>query len=176
MQSNTNTNIRKATTDDAIKMAEIVAYSWQTAYKGIVPDKVIDKEHTEERIDKLSKYLHRSITQGLCDNFVVEEHGNAVGCFSFGMSRDNDTDGRTAELIAIYVLTESRSCGYGAQCMRVIEELAKQRNCNRIVLWVLEENKSAIKFYERHGYGFFGVNKTVDLGKTLIEIRLEKTI
>ena len=133
------TNIRRAIADDAIKMAEIVAYSWQTAYKDIVPDKIIDKEHTEERIEKLSKYLQRSITQGLCDNFVIEENGNAVGCFSFGMSRDNDADGRTAELIAVYVLSENRGRGFGSQCMGIIDELAKQKTVIRLFYGCLKK-------------------------------------
>ena len=38
----------------------------------------------------------------------------------------------------------------------------------------ITKNKAAIRFYERHEYRFIGTTITINLGKELIEIRLEK--
>ncbi len=169
-------NIRKATKDNAPKLAEIVAYSWQTAYKGVLPDEVIDEEHTKKRIEKLTKYFIKSITNNWCDDFIVNENDVDIGCLSFGLSRDSDKDEYTGELIGLYILGEKRNKGYGCKCLSFVDELSKAKGYTKIILWVLQKNKSAIRFYERYGYTFMGTSRTVNLGEELIEIRLEKIL
>jgi len=41
-----------------------------------------------------------------------------------------------------------------------------------IVLWVLEDNKRAIAFYEKMGFVFDGQEKVIDLGKAVKEKRM----
>lgn len=41
-----------------------------------------------------------------------------------------------------------------------------------IVLWVLEDNKRAIAFYEKMGFIFDGQEKVIDLGKAVKEKRM----
>ena len=41
-----------------------------------------------------------------------------------------------------------------------------------IVLWVLEDNKRAIAFYEKMGFVFDGEEKVIDLGKAVKEKRM----
>jgi len=107
-------SIRKATINDVSKLAEIVAYSWQTAYKGIVPDELIDEVHTQERMKKLKKYFTKSISNNWCDDFIININGIDIGCFSFGLSRDSDRDEYTGELIGLYILDGYRNMGYGS--------------------------------------------------------------
>ena len=41
-----------------------------------------------------------------------------------------------------------------------------------IMLWVLEDNKRAIAFYEKTGFVFDGEEKVIDLGKAVKEKRM----
>ena len=41
-----------------------------------------------------------------------------------------------------------------------------------IILWVLEDNKRAIAFYEKMGFVFDGEGKVIDLGKSVKEKRM----
>ena len=41
-----------------------------------------------------------------------------------------------------------------------------------IILWVLEDNKRAVAFYEKMGFVFDGEGKVIDLGKAVKEKRM----
>lgn len=146
-------NIRKAIKDDAPKLAEIVAYSWQTAYKGIVLDEIIDEEHTMERIEKLTKYFIKSITNNWCEDFIVNENDVDIGCFSFGLSRDSDKDEYTGELIGLYILGENRNKGYGSRCLLFVDEISKTNGYTKITLWVLQKTKRQFVFMKGMNIG-----------------------
>ena len=45
-------------------------------------------------------------------------------------------------------------------------------NYQETVLWVLENNKRAIAFYEKMGFVFDGEEKIIDLGKAVKEKRM----
>jgi len=56
------------------------------------------------------------------------------------------------------------------------ENVAQSKGYNKIILWVLQKNKSAIRFYEKNRYSFRGTTRIINLGEELIEIRLEKIL
>jgi GNAT superfamily N-acetyltransferase len=92
-----------------------------------------------------------------------------IGYASFGPERDvdgsplperTDRDGsprpRCAELYALYVTPAWWSTGTGRDLMcRVLEE-TRTGGYQRIVLWVLEQNSRARRFYERAGFRLDG--------------------
>lgn len=41
-----------------------------------------------------------------------------------------------------------------------------------IILWVLEDNKCAVAFYEKMGFAFDDEEKVIDLGKSVKEKRM----
>jgi ribosomal protein S18 acetylase RimI-like enzyme len=47
----------------------------------------------------------------------------------------------------------------------------KKKGFDKIVLWVLEDNASARRFYEKHGFAFDGTRKEIEIGKKYIELR-----
>ncbi len=170
-----SSNIRKATIDDSKRLAEIVAKSWQTAYKGIVADEVIDDKHTQERIGKLTKYFSGTISNEISGDYIITTDSTDVGCFSFGASRDAAPNEKTGELIGLYILLEYRGCGRGCKVLSFVDEEAKKRGYDKIILWVLKKNKRAICFYQKNGYVFANAARTVTLGnEQLVEIQLEK--
>lgn len=48
---------------------------------------------------------------------------------------------------------------------------AREIDYKRIILWVLEENYRARKFYEKCGFSFDGGKKELVYGKTLVAMR-----
>ena len=64
----------------------------------------------------------------------------------------------------------------GSELLEYAEEFLK-RKYQYAVLWVLDSNDRAIKFYQKQGYAKDGAEKTETLFEvTLSEIRMVKTI
>ena len=92
-----------------------------------------------------------------------------IGYASFGPERDvdgaplperPDRDGsprpRCAELYALYVTPAWWSTGTGRDLMCQVLEETRAGGYPRIVLWVLEQNARARRFYERSGFRLDG--------------------
>lgn len=62
------------------------------------------------------------------------------------------------ELERIYVIKEFQSLGLGETILNKIKDLALKSNKCFVWLGVWEENVSAIRFYERHGFYKFGTH------------------
>ena len=79
------------------------------------------------------------------------ENGKITGTSGFGRSRWEKYSDH-GEIVSIYLLPEYIAKGYGARLLRaVVEELGKF-GFHHILLWVLEENLRARRFYEKNGF------------------------
>ena len=88
---------------------------------------------------------------------------------SVGPSRDPDAD---AELYAIYALPEAWGTGAGTALMRAGLDLMREAGYAEAILWVLEDNPRARRFYEREGWRFDEAFKDDDvLGRRVTEVR-----
>ncbi|SEM68103.1 GNAT family N-acetyltransferase [Lihuaxuella thermophila] len=137
--------IRKANPSDAEEIARVHIKSWQTTYRGIVDDEVLDNFDLGERVELWNRILtHRSIV-------YVAEHaeGNIVGFASGGKERSDDYpyDG---ELYAIYLLQEYQGQGIGKKLASAVLGELKQQGMTSALVWVLAENP-ARRFYEALG-------------------------
>ena len=56
------------------------------------------------------------------------------------------------EIISIYLLPEAMHKGYGYQLMQSLIAELHDMGYQKVYLWVLEENKTARRFYERFGF------------------------
>lgn len=160
--------IREAVVADAPAMASIHVRTWQSAYADIMPADFLmtlcEEKSTEFWIQELSK--------GKSINRVAVAGSQIVGWASGGPGRDPDA-GNIAEIYAIYVSPECQGRGTGNQLMhRLTEDLSQSSD---IVLWVLEQNHSAIGFYTQLGYAPDGATKSLRIGgRELVEIRFRK--
>ncbi|WP_282112445.1 GNAT family N-acetyltransferase [Maribacter stanieri] len=59
------------------------------------------------------------------------------------------------ELERIYVLSQFQGLGIGEKLLDHIKKLASEKNKKMLWLGVWQENKKAVKFYERHGFEKF---------------------
>ncbi|WP_227985743.1 GNAT family N-acetyltransferase [Streptococcus ruminantium] len=100
---------------------------------------------------------------------VVLVDNQVIGFVCYGVSNQADLE-NAGELYALYVLADYYGKKIGYQLMQV--DLKKMQSFDKIALWVLEGNVRAIAFYEKIGFRFDGVTKTVKLGVDRVEHRM----
>ena len=158
--------IRKAIIEDAYERAVCHVSSWRSAYKGIVPDEVLDNLSVEELSEKFKSRLEN---KDILFYFAIYD-SKIIGHFNFCKSRDEDKP-NAGEIWGFYLTEKFWGKGCGRQMMDYTIDVLKNMGYNEVILWVLEENNRARRFYEKCGYVFDGTKKEIIIGKTLIEIR-----
>jgi GNAT superfamily N-acetyltransferase len=139
--------LRRAIAGDAEGIARVHTRSWQSAYKGILPDDFLDALRWESRIEAWSGII--STTQTTTnDIFVATDADSAVAGFaSIGEVRDDDLISQMFfELQAIYVAPELWNQGVGRALMEVALT-AMPPTTPGLSLWVLAANERGRRFY-----------------------------
>ena len=92
-----------------------------------------------------------------------------VGFISYGNFRDEAI--QAGEIIRlIIVLKDYYGKGVSKQLMHAA--FAALDHFSEIYLWVLKDNKRAIAFYQKMGFTFDGLEKILELGKPVKELRM----
>lgn len=158
--------IRRASVDDAEGIAHVHVGTWQSAYRGIVPDDYLDGLNVAARVEGYRRF--RTLEDPARPMWVCEINESIVGFVGVGPSIDEDGIG---ELYAIYVSEEQWGSGAGDELMKQATEWLRSRY-RQATLWVLSENERARRFYERLGWFFDGTTKDDDRGSFVLhEVR-----
>ena len=160
--------IREAGAADAHDMAVVRAESWRAAYRGIIPDEVLDNMNVAESAEKFKKRLAEN-SENFWDYVAVFE-GKVVGILHLCKSRDEDKPD-AGEVGAIYFFKEYWGMGFGRKMMERAVETLRAKGFGEIILWVLRENRRSRRFYEKCGFAFDGTEKDITIGKPLPEVR-----
>ncbi|MEZ4904925.1 MAG: GNAT family N-acetyltransferase [Spirosomataceae bacterium] len=139
--------IEEAIPQDALAIAELHALSWQKTYRGMYSDAFLDNEVVQERIavwqgrfatPNPSQYVYKAMKEGEIIGFV---------CFydniepQYGTFIDN-----------LHVTPTLKSRGIGKMLLqKVARWVQANQSLKQMYLWVLEENKAAVGFYEQCG-------------------------
>ena len=59
--------VRRADVNDARVLGEIHSSSWKIAYRGIVPDSILDNTS----VDKRQKYFEKALSEGWEEDFLI---------------------------------------------------------------------------------------------------------
>lgn len=142
--------IREAKISDASVLAKIRVDAWRTTYKGIISDEYLNSlSYTEQE-----KRWINTLTNAENDKksiFVAEDNENGiVGFTTFGVERNEDTFYK-GELYAIYILKEHQNKGIGKLLFNTALENLNEMNYNSMIIWALEQNINACRFYELMG-------------------------
>jgi L-amino acid N-acyltransferase YncA len=186
--------VRLARPDDAEAIADAHVRGWLAAYRGLVPDSVLDGLSVERR----ATFWRDTITAetatgaaapgattatatapttasdaGAARTWVVEESGQVRGFASTGAIREQpDGIAGAGEVFAIYRAPEARGRGLGRALFGHIIDDLRGRGFDPVVLWVFEANTDTRRFYEAAGFRLDGARQPVDFGETsLPEIR-----
>ena len=162
--------IRTGVIADAKRLAWVHGKVWLQAYTDLLPPDYL-VPHAAELSTRADKWRAWVSTR---PPWVAEtERGELVGFSAWGGARDADvTVGITGELLTIYVLAEH--WGFGVGRMLMAASLASMREAGFLdaVLWVLEGNVRARRFYEAGGWHPDGAVKTEERGGVVLhEVR-----
>jgi len=162
-----NIVIREATVEDAKTISFIGVTSWKSAYNGIVPNEYLDSLSVEKR----EKYLEKSMMIPTNRFAIAELDGKAVGMICFYPTQcETPTEGEW-ELEALYLLPEYWKRGIGRALIQYALHYMRGNHASVCNLWVLADNQRARGFYEKIGFKYTGVEKTITIGgKDLIEV------
>lgn len=172
-------NVRPAKTDDAPALADVHVRAWRAAYRGVMPDEAVDRLTVEERLGLWNTWLAQDAPAlvGVADDgsvagFAVTgaEHDGAFGRPPLGPSER----GR-GELWVINVAPEHWGRGVGPVLLDAATEQLRRQGYDRAVLWVVEGNGRARRFYEKAGWQADGA-ELFDPENQVKEVRYHRTL
>src|SRR6266571_8503701 len=93
-------NIREAVIGDAGALAAVHVRSWQHAYRGLLPDSLLDGLDIDQRAASWRRILGNPAP--ISTTLVADVEGATAGFCSAGPSRDEDATRGTGEIFALY--------------------------------------------------------------------------
>jgi ribosomal protein S18 acetylase RimI-like enzyme len=161
MRSDAITQFRLAGPGDARGIAEVHVRSWQSAYRGIISDDVLDRLSVDDFLARREEIFREATTI----IWVVECDGRIVGFVDAATSRDADAlPDATGELLSVYLLADFWERGVGRALYRRAFISLAERGYKAVTTWVLSDNARARAFYERIGMRPDGAEKQTHLG------------
>jgi len=140
--------IRSATVEDAVGIAETHVASWRAAYRGLLPEELLDGLSVERRTTQWQEDIRSA---DLDVHIAADPAGHVGGFIAGGRSRDGDATGTVGELMAIYVRPQLWSLGIGGR-LHAAGVAGLATRFEQATLWVLEGNARSRAFYERQGW------------------------
>lgn len=160
--------IRTATQHDSLAIAEIHVASWKHTYVGQMPDDVLNNLSVPAREAGWRKLLSEPNSQAL----VYEEDGVVTGFVNFGPARDGHSQSiRTGEVFSIYRDISHQGRGVGSALWQGAIDTLRAQGYTEIVVWALDTNTVARRFYQRCGCVVDGKPRPITIGgKELREV------
>lgn len=139
--------IREANGNDAEAIAVVQVAAWKVAYRGMIPDDVIDALTVAERTARWTEILATFPRETLIASLGDE----VIGWSGFGKSRDEDRPDGVAEVFGLYVCPDRWRTGAGRLLWEATCRQLKGDGCVAVDVWALEANERARRFYEAVG-------------------------
>lgn len=79
-------------------------------------------------------------------------------------------------LFSMWVAPESRRRGAGRDLVQAIEDWGCEWGARRVVLWVIDGNTSAIRFYERIGFSLLSAGPDAEAGRLHGALAMQRVI
>jgi RimJ/RimL family protein N-acetyltransferase len=166
--------VRPATADDADAIARIHVESWRAAYTGLIPEEAVTAFDVAARRRMWREALEGTRPAG-CATFVAELDGVVVGVANVVPARGEP--GGLGEVTHIYLHPSAWGQGIGRDLMLRAEKSLRESGFDEAVLWVLEGNERAERFYRTAGWKADGDRKLDDFaGPPLPELRYRKRL
>jgi GNAT superfamily N-acetyltransferase len=142
--------VREATPADAAAIARVHYDTWQTAFRGILPDQYMDRtsagyEKRKSAWESALKEKNRTKIIGVAE----DESGQIVGFAVAGPERTGDP-AYQGELEAIYVLQSHQRRGVGRALISWAAARLAESGFTSMLLWTLADSPYR-PFYERLG-------------------------
>ncbi|WP_037607517.1 GNAT family N-acetyltransferase [Streptacidiphilus rugosus] len=164
--------IRGADEADLAGLVRVRIDSWRAAYAGLVPPAYLDELDPEASLVRTRNQL-RSRPEGW--HFLVAERDAAlVGFVIAGPERPaaevvRGDRPRGGEVHALYTHPDAWFTGAGAALLDAAVTALRADGHAPLLLWVLEQNTQARRFYERQGWRPDGGRTALRLGGALLQ-------
>jgi ribosomal protein S18 acetylase RimI-like enzyme len=167
-------NIRPAVASDARTVATVHVQTWQSAFRGIVPDAY----RQSWLIDGREAVRRDAIDKGTPQLWVAERDSQVIGASAPGASRDEDAGPHAGEIRAIHLLPQYWSTGVGRALGLTSRRRLVERGFDMATLGVLAANVRAIRCYTAAGFAPNpGSEKQISRGdRALCAIRCEMAL
>lgn len=156
--------IRPAKSDDALGIALVSAYTWKTAYEGLMPSELIDARIAD--VPGIARRMRHEIEQGRGFLIALSE-GCVIGFSRFGTARLAGYR-EHGEIFALYVLSPFQGAGIGGELLMRSAETLRRQGFRQMVVCCLEHNP-ALGFYLSRGGRIVGATSSEHSGITLHE-------
>ena len=166
--------LRRARPADAGAIAGLHVAAWKAAYPGLLPQDYLDDLSPEDRVGGWEEAL-QSTPWPLV--LVAEEDGALLGFASLSPSRDEDAGDGEGEVQTLYVGPGAWRSGVGTALLEAATEELADAGFTSAVLWVLDVNDRARRFYERSGWAPDGATKEHDwVAFVATDVRYRRTL
>ncbi len=178
--------IRAATIADAAGIAVVQRAGWFAAYEGIVPHDIIEQVQAPDGGARIRERLRGRPWQHTL--VACDEAGEVVGYAAYGPERDvlygfwppaltgAGAAGQVGELYALYVHPDWWSTGTGRALISDVLDKTTALGYGEVVLWVLEENARARRFYSLAGFEPDGAINILDGLGGVPEVRYRRAM
>ena len=163
--------VRDAIPSDADGVARVHVRTWQTAYRGLLPDAYLDSLKAEDRA--------RRYTFGLSDpatpqTLVALDSGELVG---FATVRTLPEDPGVGELCALHVDPTHWNRRIGLALIEAARARLSEHGSRRARLWLLEGNARAERFYRLDRWQPDGTRRTEEVwGASVVEVGFTRAL
>ncbi|MDX6587585.1 MAG: hypothetical protein QOI31_2058 [Solirubrobacterales bacterium] len=174
--------IRWATVGDARAIAFVHIASWHAAYRGLMPDEVLDGLTIEGRERDWQGWLAEG---GARVNTLAAERDGEIEAFCTLElpSREEDEPDTVAGIPAIYAHPDAFGRGAGPALLDAAIDAMREHGYTEAILWMVEGNRRAQAFYEGRGWHRDGGKRaaeypgvTFEAGAEPIEIRFRRSL
>jgi ribosomal protein S18 acetylase RimI-like enzyme len=143
--------IHEAVRADAAAIAGVHVRAWRAAYRGLMPDDVLDALSPEARRAQWDEGLALPVPRPTL--VATDAAGTIAGfCALAEPTTDDGESPRSAEITALYVDPSRWRAGVGSVLLAAARDRLRAREFEQVILWVLVGNVSARAFYEHHGF------------------------
>ena len=142
-------------TDSRLEIGRIYEVSWKFVYQGVIP---------QAYLNGIPAGLWTQALDGR-DSLVLTERGAPAGTACVCPSRWPDWPD-FGEVVSLYLLPEYMGRGYGGPLLEAAVKMLAEQGFQNVLLWVLEENRRARRFYEKHGFCPAGAFMEQEIGGT----------
>ncbi len=156
------TEVRAADPADAYEVARVQVRSWRSAYRGLIAQDFLDGLSPEFFADR---YTFGRMGLRMPSTLVAVDGAAILGLATTGLCRDGDFP-NFGELMAIYVDPAHMRRGVGRSLLTAARQRLRAVGVAGALLWVLDGNTPARRFYERDGWGSDGACRTTAFGES----------
>jgi len=155
--------VRRAEIADARAIAAIYVDTWRAAYRGLLPDDLLEALSEDAYEERWRRSLRDSGTRA----YVAMAGQDVAGFASCGRERAGE-NGYDGELYAIYIRPGEQGRGHGRRLVAAAARGLRELGLEAMIVWVLRDNHAARVFYERLGGAYMRM-QPITIGSALLQ-------